>query len=325
MRSNHILDGVMGLCVGDALGVPVEFRSREELIKNPVNDMIGYGTHYQPSGTWSDDSSLTFCLIESLCNGYNLEDISLKFQNWLYEGYWTPHGKVFDVGISTQHAIRRLRDNGGLLSGGNTERDNGNGSLMRILPISFITYDLSLLAMREIVTQVSSLTHRHKKSIISCISYVLIANELIKGKTKSEAFQLMKKNLLFLFNDKDSKELLGSQRILSDSFLSLNVNEIKSTGYVIDTLEASLWCFLNGKSYDESVLMAVNLGDDTDTVAAITGGLAGIYYGIKNIPKKWVDAIVRKDDIVNLSERMKESILKGTFKNLGQIILEGQE
>ncbi|MGB4437301.1 MAG: ADP-ribosylglycohydrolase family protein, partial [Acetomicrobium sp.] len=138
MKKDKVIGGLLGLCIGDALGVPVEFQSREKLKRNPVKDMMGYGTHNQPPGTWSDDSSLAFCLAESLCNGFDLQDIADKFVKWMYEGYWTPWGKAFDVGHTTQIAISRLKKGVDPLESGPTdERSNGNGSLMRILPLIF--------------------------------------------------------------------------------------------------------------------------------------------------------------------------------------------
>ena len=110
MKKDKVLGGLLGVCVGDALGVPVEFVYRGHLKIEPVKDMIGYGSHSQPHGTWSDDSSLTLCLAESLCNGFDLDDIADKFVRWRYEGYWTPWGKTFDVGSTTNLAISRLRD-----------------------------------------------------------------------------------------------------------------------------------------------------------------------------------------------------------------------
>ncbi|MBI2578971.1 MAG: ADP-ribosylglycohydrolase family protein [Candidatus Aenigmarchaeota archaeon] len=315
MKKDCILSGLIGLCVGDALGVPVEFKSRDELSKNPVESMIGNGTYNQLAGTWSDDSSLTFCLAESLCTGYDLNDLSLKFCRWLNEGYWTPYGKVFDVGISTKKAIQNLcNGKEPTRSGGNKEQDNGNGSLMRILPIAFFTNDMYVSTMVKVVEEVSSLTHRHNRSIIACSAYVFIANNIIRGKNKKEAFRLLRLNLPFLFSkekgEEYNNELKHFKRILDKDFFNLPAEKINSSGYVIDTLEAAFWCFMNNDNYKDTVLSAVNLGEDTDTVAAIAGGLAGIYYGINNIPKEWIDAIARKKEIIYLAKKLDESLKK---------------
>ncbi len=304
MAKNIVLDGLFGLCVADALGVPVEFVSREKLKKNPVRDMIGFGAYNQPPGTWSDDSSLAFCLAESLCKGYNLSDIAQMFCKFLYNSHWTPWGKVFDAGVITRIAISNLQKGvNPVLAGGRSEKDNGNGSLMRILPIVFHVKDLSNEDKFRIVAQVSSLTHGHLRSIIACAIYIEFAINLLKGQDREEAYENMKDTVLDFYKTEE-KELENFSRILKDDIASFSEEEIYSTGYVVDTLEAALWCFLNTKTYKEAVLTAVNLGNDTDTVAAVTGGLAGIYCGFEKIPKKWVKQIARKEDIIKLAEEL---------------------
>lgn len=145
MRTNKVIDALLGGAIGDAVGVPYEFKRTSEMLRNPAIDMIGYGTHFQPVGTWSDDSSLTFCLAESLIRGYNLTDIAIKFIAWKNKAYWTAHDEVFDIGHTTNTAISRLQK---IILSQNYEqlkelkyqgddRDNGNGSLMRILPLLF--------------------------------------------------------------------------------------------------------------------------------------------------------------------------------------------
>lgn len=180
-----IVEGMLGLCIGDALGVPVEFSSREKLKQSPVVDLIGFGTFDQPVGTWSDDSSLVFCLAESLCEGYNLQDIADKFVRWYEEGYWTAHGEVFDIGNSTLQAIDRIkRGSKPECAGGKTSYDNGNGSLMRILPLAFYLLRTDNIAERfSIIKDVSSITHAHLRSIMACFFYIELALELLKGKS----------------------------------------------------------------------------------------------------------------------------------------------
>ena len=136
---NKTLSAIMGLCVGDALGVPVEFSSREQLKRNPVVDMRAYGTYNQPAGTWSDDTSMTLCTLDSLSNGLDYKDIMEKFLSWYKDGEYTPHGEAFDIGMATSKALNKYASGEKPLeSGGRGERDNGNGSLMRILPVLFL-------------------------------------------------------------------------------------------------------------------------------------------------------------------------------------------
>lgn len=309
--TSKILSGLMGLCVGDALGVPVEFTSRAERVKMPVTEMTGYGTYNQPPGTWSDDSSLTFCLAESLCAGFSLEAIAKSFCRWYNEAYWTPYGEVFDVGNTTRQAITNLqRGVPPLDAGGTSESSNGNGSLMRILPLAFYYKHLSFSELIERVHQVSRITHGHIRSQIACGIYTSIAINLLQGLDPKSAYLQGIENIRLIYTKPVVVRGINShfQRMFTGNINALSVDEIKSGGYVIHTLEAALWCLLNTSSYAESVLKAVNLGEDTDTTAAVTGSLAGIYYGLENIPKEWVTQIARKDDIVALATRLESAI-----------------
>ena len=307
--SNLNKDILLGTAIGDALGVPVEFEYRQVLEKNPVVGMREYGTHNQPKGTWSDDSSLALCLAESLCNGYNLNDIADKFIRWYYDGYCTPYGRVFDVGITTARAISNLQS--GIkpnLAGMDRERDNGNGSLMRILPLVPYILNMEEEDRFRIIGEVSSLTHRHPRSILACIALCEFAIQYIDLQAVERAYQAMQQTILqllkkemFIEEDIPFERLIG---LSYEEFKAIELKDIRSTGYVIDTLEASLWCVFNTTNYKDAVLKAVNLGDDTDTVGAITGGLAGIIYGYDTIPSEWWEVLVRKDGIIELADRL---------------------
>ncbi|WP_291097963.1 MULTISPECIES: ADP-ribosylglycohydrolase family protein [unclassified Empedobacter] len=308
-RRNFSKNILIGSAVGDALGVPVEFKSRQYLQQNPVTDMMGYGTYNMPPGTFSDDSSMMFCLAESLCNGYNLNDIAEKFQMWMHEGYWTADGEVFDVGISTRKAINRLRVVKNPTEAGSTsESDNGNGSLMRILPLAIFTKDLSIDERCEIVKEVSSITHAHNRSVLACIYYIEFALNVLDSENLEEAY-LNTNFWLKLFleeNEIYKNEFPYFERILNGKLIDLKEDEIKSTGYVMDSLEASIWCLLHTNSYKDCVLKAVNLGHDTDTIACIAGGIAGIYYDAETIPTNWIEQLARVDDILHLAEQLEE-------------------
>ena|GEM_PF-193706 len=322
---NRILDGVMGLCVADALGVPVEFNSREKLKANPVTDMRAYGTHNQPSGTWSDDTSMTLCLLDSLYCGLDYQDVMEKFKSWLTEGKYTPHGEVFDVGVGTRQAIMRYVSGvAPLQCGGVGERDNGNGSLMRILPPLFYIQSLygtdfqELDEVFDIIHKVSALTHAHKRSQIACGIYLSVASMLIGNMDLSIAVELGIYKAFEYYKGKSEyeTEIRHYHRLSEKNFRETNETEIRSSGYVVDTLEAAIWCLVNTKTYKDCVLMAVNLGDDTDTVAAVAGGLAGLYYGSENIPIEWTAKIVKKDYIEELSERLHRSLTKRSIDKL---------
>jgi ADP-ribosyl-[dinitrogen reductase] hydrolase len=310
MTSSKILAGLMGLCVGDALGVPVEFATREELAQQPVIDLHSQNCWHELPGTWSDDSSLTFCLADSLCHGFSLPAIADAFCGWYYDRQWTARGKVFDIGITTQMAIEKLRQGVPPLQAGDTvERSNGNGSLMRILPLAYYyqSWDFQLLIDR--VHQVSGITHAHPRSQMACGVYISIAIALLKGHDPQVAYRQGLDRVESIYHSYPySHQRSHFDRIFSREIDTLPIEDINSEGYVIDTLEASLWCLLNTSSYPAAVLQAVNLGEDTDTTAAVTGGLAGIYYGIESIPIEWMNEIARQDDIIALANRLELAI-----------------
>ena len=309
---NYLKDILYGVCVGDALGVPVEFESREYLKNNPVTKMGSGGVHDQGIGVWSDDSSLTFCLAESIVEGYDIHRLASKFIKWKNEGYWTATGEVFDIGNTTRQSIINLSK--GVhpnLAGGQNEIDNGNGSLMRILPLALLIKDLSIEKRFDLVKEVSSITHAHNRSVISCFYYLEFALQLMEGKDKFEIYENLKKTVPeFLNSNKITKvELTHFDRLINGNIYELNENVIQSGGYVIQTLEASIWCLLTSDTYEDSVLKAVNLGGDTDTTGAVTGGLAGLFYGYAAIPKSWIMPILKKEEIDELINKSSFSFI----------------
>jgi ADP-ribosylglycohydrolase len=306
IASGQVLGGLFGVCVGDALGLPVQFASRKEREVKPVSGMSGHGAFDEPPGTWSDDSSLTFCLAESLCRGYDLNDIAERFVKWRFEGYWTPFGEAFDIGVTTDNAVKRLREGVSPLRSGDTaEECNGNGSIMRVLPVAFAVWNLGAPDRFRMVHEVSAITHAHPRSILACGIYVQTALGLLEGMTPADAVTKMKEPVMEYYGG--APELPHFSRVLergAEAFAALPEDEIRSSGYVVHTLEAALWCLLNAGSYAETVLGAVNLGGDTDTTAAVAGGLAGIRYGFAAIPKPWVEVVARKPEIEDLALRL---------------------
>ncbi|MDR1103285.1 MAG: ADP-ribosylglycohydrolase family protein [Tannerella sp.] len=306
-RAGKIASLLFGIAVGDALGVPVEFKSRESLKNRPVVDMMGFGTHSQPPGTWSDDSSLTFCLAEALTGGFDLNRIGKNFVKWLDEGYWTARGSVFDIGIATRRALERIRQ--GVrpeLAGGSGEDDNGNGSLMRIAPLLFYLSDKPVNKRYEITRQVSSVTHGHIRSVIACFYYLEFARLLLEGRDRMETYRRLQTEIPACLHSLpvEKKETELFDRLLKGNIYELPEEEISSSGYVLHTLEAAVWCLLTTGSYRDAVLKAVNLGEDTDTTAAVTGGLAGLLYGLENIPSGWREQIAKREAVAELAERL---------------------
>lgn len=306
-----IKSALFGLAIGDALGVPVEFKSREQLTADPVQVMKGYGSWNQPPGTWSDDSSLAFCLAESLTLGYNIDDIANNFIKWRDTGFWGAHHKLFDIGGATRFAIDRLKNGTPpSVSGGLQENDNGNGSLMRVLPVLFYIRDKEIDERYQVIKEVSSITHAHFRSVFACFIYIELAIELLKSLSWENSLQNTKErvNEFAVNGDFNPNEVAFFDRVLKQDIGTFAESEIQSSGYVVHTLEAACWCVATTSNYEDAVLKAVNLGGDTDTTACVTGGIAGLLYGYENVPQVWIGQIARKDDIHNLSERLNERI-----------------
>ncbi len=309
MKKNLAHSGLLGIAIGDALGVPVEFQGRISLDTNPVTGMRAFGVHNQPAGTWSDDSSLTFCLAESLCREFSLDDIAQRCADWYFKNYWTPHGRVFDIGITTRNALNRVQTKkyNPEVCGDAGEYDNGNGSLMRILPLAFYLKDMEDKVLRyETVQRVSSITHGHFRSVFSCFIYTEYLLKIFKGTDKIVAYHELQKEILDFSKEQkfNETEVKLFHHLLENDIREYFRRDINGSGYVLHALEASFWCFLTNDTYKKAVLEAVNLGNDTDTTGAITGGLAGTYYGIENIPQDWINTIVRKEDIIELAEKL---------------------
>lgn len=312
MLFNRLSGALLGLTVADALGVPVEFRSRSALDRNPVTEMLGYGTYNQPPGTWSDDSTMTWCTVESLAlqGECDTEDLAGRFVRWLTHGYMTPYDELFDIGNATREALERYRTEAvwAKFAGLTHEQSNGNGSLMRILPMAFYTQNMEDSERERLVNEVSSITHRHPRSLLACQIYVEMALKLLEGLSAENAYR----ETVALINKRyaEHTEWSAFERILNGQLASLKRDEIRSSGYVVDTLEAALWCLLTTDNYPEAALKAVNLGEDTDTTAAVVGGLAGILYGEASIPPEWLSPIPKLDELRQLISKFEAVLLK---------------
>ncbi|MGI5920471.1 MAG: ADP-ribosylglycohydrolase family protein [Syntrophomonadaceae bacterium] len=312
MNKQQLMGGLLGVIVGDALGLPVQFASRQELKLKPVKDMKGWGVSNMPSGSFSDDGSLTLCLAESLTEvGLNPEDAAQRFLRWYNEGYWTPTGFAYDIGRSTARAMENLNNGVAALEAGPSEvMDNGNGSLMRILPAALYLAGETPAELALGIWDMSRITHGHPLACSACYLYALMVRELLTGVDPREAYaKLCTLPEEVLAAGIAPGERQHFARILEGKLYELPEEKIKSTGYVIDTLEAALWCLLLYNDFASTILAAVNLGDDTDTVAAVSGGLAGIVYCLEGIPEGWRQQLIRRDEILVLAERFADKVI----------------
>lgn len=304
---NIWLDGVMGVVVGDALGLPVQFSYREELEKNPVTDMIGYCTFDMPAGSWSDDSSLTLATLSSIkeLGKIDSEDIMKRFVRWYEDGEYTPFGYAYDIGCTCEEAICRYGKLNYKDCGCAGEFSNGNGSLMRIMPVCLYVYEnvirheMDEVQGLEKIHEVSALTHAHLRSQIACgIYYFLVKSILSNPGTLSERLQSGIDDAVRFYHEDIGNlvQLSFYHRLMHlDEFKNASVDKIESSGYVVDSIEAAIWCLLNTRNFKDCLLKAVNLGRDTDTIAAIAGGLAGLYYKYPRIPKEWLEKIQKRE------------------------------
>ena len=295
-----IKDALYGFVIGDAMGVPLEFASREKLAQHPITKMIGGGSHNLPKGIWSDYTSMTLATMDSISTTHiiDCDDVANRFCDWINYAKYTSNNMVFGVGKITRSALIRYwnQKKDATKCGGTSYLENGNGSLMRMLPIAFYCYNhhLNSKEIYSIIKDVSNITHPHEISILGCYIYVCYILLLLSGKNKLDSYQLLSQQDYAMFS---SNSLEHYKRILSAELLSLSVDEISSSGYVVSTLEAALWVILHTDNFEQAIIGSINLGDDTDTVGAITGSMAGILYGYSSIPQKWIDNLEGKDSL----------------------------
>ena len=305
-------DGIMGVVTGDALGCPVQFEERDEVAEHPVTGMRGNGTFNLPAGSWTDDSSLTLALLDSICKTgrMDMNDIMGNFVDWLDNGAFTPYGYSYDIGEGTYNAISAYKLRGNPFEcGGRSENNNGNGSLMRIMPACLYCCTKGMPdadAIRAIHT-VGSLTHAHLRANLACGLYFFMIREVLDGEgTLAERLQegLVRGFAYYEKKPEARAELAYYDRLRNpETFARTPAEQIRSTGYVVDTLEAVVWTLLTTASFEEALLKVVNLGRDSDTTGAIAGGLAALYYGGEAIPESWLAEIKKREWIEYLCEK----------------------
>lgn len=287
---DRLLGSFLGLAVGDAVGTTVEFRTRDTF--EPVTDMVGKGLFNLPAGYFTDDTSMALCLAESLIEYPLLDksDLLSRFSRWYRNGENSPTGRCFDIGTTTRKAITNFEKTGETTN--NTYfLDAGNGSIMRLAPAVIKYYNDEAMASLTAVAQ-STTTHGSTECLHSCELLTKIIIRAYNTINKDEVFNIEVKDY---WEDK-VKNILNTLDVTRD--------EVSSSGYVIDTLHAALWSFKNTDNFRDSILLATNLGDDSDTVAAVTGQIAGAFYGVNGIPSDWLDKLYETERFVELTEKL---------------------
>ncbi|WP_028978346.1 ADP-ribosylglycohydrolase family protein [Sporocytophaga myxococcoides] len=306
-------DILFGIAVGEALGIPFESMERIDMFKNPVFDMVGFKAYNQPSGTWSHSSALTFCVAESIANGYDLETTATNFIRWKNESCKSAKGYIFNNNNSTVRAISRLEKIINQSQEGNQSLfsytsgiDNSNGSLMRILPLLYEIRVKNIKIQFDIIWNNSSLTHNHIRAAMCCMIYLKVAEYILNGHEKSDAYHRTRLDIKELWDviGFDKNETKYFERLIQSDISICSIENLRSGDYVIESLETSLWCLLKSDSYKEAVLKSINLGNNTSSIGAITGGLAGLYYGYKSIPDNWIEKLTKRKYIHDLANRL---------------------
>ena len=332
-------NSLLSFVLGDVLGTPVQFIQRknlqeylseysyEELVKKRENIT-------PPFGYWSDDTSMTLCTMASIIekNDVDLKDITQNFIKWIFDGYMTPEGKAFDVGRTTLMSISnyineekyeqwkndtgntdlKIKTSSKIPNGRDDINSNGNGSLMRILPVSLYCYFKKLTEQEtfDIIKDVSSITHAHPISILGCYIYTKIISNILGGKNKDDII----KSLSSISVPDNYKQWLDEYKdILNGKIVNKKEDELDSTGYVKYSLEVALWGFYNSCSEEDCIFKIIGLGNDTDTNAAIGASLSGLYRGLRKffVSDSWIDKIIKKDLIYNVIDKYIEILKLG--------------
>jgi len=288
---------LLGLACGDAVGTTVEFFRRGRF--DPVTDMVGGGKFRLLKGEWTDDTSMALCLAESLieCDGFDAQDQMERYWKWGDEGYLSCRSYAFGMGKTVANALGVFHRTGNAYAGSTEPNTAGNGSIMRLAPVVLYYYP----DYRKVIFyagESSRTTHGAKECVLSCQLLAHIVFKALDGASKEEILFSLPEQKGGCFED-----------LVSGAYKDKTIDEISGSGYVIESLEAALWCFYKTNSFKEAILAATNLGDDADTTAAICGQVAGAFYGVKGIPFSWLDSLSKKKQIVRYADELHKSRL----------------
>ena len=279
-----------GLAIGDALGAPLEFYPRDTLPE--VRDMISGGKFKLPAGTWTDDTSMALCLGHSLLHDSTLNSADLlnRFWDWASKNEYCSQDKAFGFGQNTIRTLMKFYKTGQLKADSTGKRSDGNGSLMRLSPVAIVHWN-NIEETRRIARRQSLTTHASVKGADCCELLGMLLCHVFSGMTLSEALHTICSHDAIHSWDTEVLDLARG------TWKNKSRDDISSRGYVVHTLEAALWCIHHTSSFEEALILAVNLGDDADTVGAVTGQLAGAMYGMESIPKRWKEQLVKPEMI----------------------------
>jgi ADP-ribosyl-[dinitrogen reductase] hydrolase len=302
-RIDRARGALLGLAVGDAIGTTVEFMPRGSFAA--LTDMVGGGPFNLLPGQWTDDTSMALCLGASLLeHGFDLADQIFRYLQWHDEGYMSSNGKCFDIGLATSAALERYRATGESRAGSAKPDSAGNGSIMRLAPVPIYYLATPALALKYSAEQ-SKTTHRAPECLMACQLMTEVMLRALQGLPKADVFAISQQNLPL------SPAL---QAIARGDYKNKAEADVEGSGYVVESLEAALWCFWNTTNFKDCVLLAANLGDDADTTAAVAGQLAGAFYGESGIPASWLQMLTMATEIGLIAERLASHTTKQSEK-----------
>lgn len=294
MTTDRFCGCLLGLAAGDAVGTTVEFKSRGSF--SSVTDMVGGGPFKLRAGEWTDDTSMALCLATSLveCGGFDARDQMERYVRWRDEGYLSSNGRFFDIGSTTTQALSRFLDTGDPLAGSTHPHSAGNGSIMRLAPVPIFFFP-DEEAAAENAAESSRTTHAATECTDGCRLFARILVRALAGASKDE--------LLFAHSSDGLTPKIAE--IATGAWRDKSEDEIKGSGYVVQSLEAALWCFHKSDSFEEAILRATNLGDDADTTAAVCGQVAGAFWGEEGIPPAWRNRLAHRTLITTLATNLR--------------------
>lgn len=303
IHSRHV-GALVGLAAGDALGTTLEFRERGSF--TPITDMVGGGPFGLQPGQWTDDTSMALCLAESLveCHGHDAADQMRRYVRWRREGYWSSTGRCFDIGIATRRALADYEETGDPVQGPADPEAAGNGSLMRLAPVAIRHSDDARSAVRS-AAATSLLTHGAREATDACRWFASLLVGALQGVPKHELLAPGWAPVPGLWQGEPLAPKIAS--IAAGSYHTADENSLPATGYVVHTLEATLWAFATTDSFEAGALRVANLGGDADSTGAVYGQIAGAYYGLEGIPAKWLEKLALREEIASLAERLAHS------------------
>ena len=306
---SKFIDTILGHAIGDAMGLSTQGMKREDLLSSPVYQMNESIRFNEPAGSWSDDTSLEIATIDSYIHNkcFDYYDIMNNFSLWLNDGKYTPNGNTFDIGSTCEEAIRRFSfEISPLECGLKWITSCGNGSLMRMLPVALYAYAKNLKddEIIKLTNEMSSLTHAHDICKLGCFIYVKFIMYILNGDKKEVAYKKIQNGN---YSTYEIESIISYDRLLRYNIKELKIDDIKTSGYIVDTLECAIWIILNTDNFKDAIISSTNIGGDTDTIGAVTGSIAGAIYGLESAPPYWLATLRQKDYLTRLAIEFEES------------------